>query len=141
MGNYNYFLKMKDNEMKDSLEHVFDDPIFNNARCVSLPELRIILGNRLQRDVMRTNHARQLMEKSLEYACHFSKITNKQTLIQLREELDRRVEMQDFEVALLLNLHPRTVDEAKTVIPSLQRLDDVYLDEIIKLLDQSRAQN
>lgn len=53
--------------------------------------------------------------------------------------LEREGDLQQFELALLVNLLPRTVDEAKAHIPSLIRLSPARLSRIIDTLEVFRV--
>ena len=53
--------------------------------------------------------------------------------------LEREGDLQQFELALLVNLLPRTPDEAKAHIPSLIRLSPARLSRIIDTLEVFRV--
>ena len=65
-----------------------------------------------------------LIKQSYDYACRFARVQGRMNVLNLRDTLEHHVTMKEIEIALLVNLQPRSVDEAKTLIPSLQRFSD-----------------
>ncbi|CDJ31679.1 DNA-directed RNA polymerase II, putative [Eimeria mitis] len=101
-----------DPAMQDSLAGDLG-PEFKNAKCLNLCELQLILGDQLRLSVSRPAEA--------------------------HKHLEREGDLQQFELALLVNLLPRTPDEAKAHIPSLIRLSPARLSRIIDTLEVFRV--
>ncbi|CDJ40151.1 DNA-directed RNA polymerase II, putative [Eimeria tenella] len=114
-------------------------PEFKNAKCLNLCELQLILGDQLRLSVARPAEAHNLIKASYEYASRFGKMTVRTAVVEIRKHLEREGDLQQFELALLVNLLPRTPDEAKAHIPSLIRLSAARLSRIIDTLEVFRV--
>lgn len=101
------------------------------ARCLNLCELQLILADQLKLEFRRNQPANSLIKVSYEYACTFAQISNRQSIFDLRSTLENHRKITEIEMASIVNLMPRMVDEAKAVIPSLNRLTD---DEVAAML-------
>ncbi|OEH75423.1 DNA-directed RNA polymerase [Cyclospora cayetanensis] len=66
-------------------------------------------------------------------------MTVRTAVVEIRKHLEREGDLQQFELALLVNLLPRTSDEAKAHIPSLIRLSPARLSRIIDTLEVFRV--
>eukprot|EP00745_Piridium_sociabile_P018595 TRINITY_DN27938_c0_g1_i2.p1 TRINITY_DN27938_c0_g1~~TRINITY_DN27938_c0_g1_i2.p1 ORF type:complete len:130 (+),score=16.29 TRINITY_DN27938_c0_g1_i2:25-390(+) len=73
-------------------------------------------------------------KQAKDYAKQFAKVRNVETLNELRRNKRAQWNMNGWEWALLLNLLPTEVAEAKVLIPSLKRLSDSELDPILEEL-------
>ncbi|KAL8271174.1 hypothetical protein Esti_004906 [Eimeria stiedai] len=113
-------------------------PEFRNAKCLNLCELQLILGDQLRLPVSRPAEAHNLIKASYEYSARFGKMTVRTAVVEIRKHLEREGDLQQFELALLVNLLPRTADEAKAHIPSLIRLSASRLSRIIDTLEVFR---
>ncbi|CDJ60053.1 DNA-directed RNA polymerase II, putative [Eimeria maxima] len=114
-------------------------PEFKNAKCLNLCELQLILGDQLRLSVSRPAEAHNLIKASYEYSSRFGKMTVRTAVVEIRKHLEREGDLQQFELALLVNLLPRTPDEAKAHIPSLIRLSPARLSRIIDTLEVFRV--
>lgn len=54
-----------------------------------------------------------MLQKSYDYAANFAKVKVRQAVLDLRSVLDKQGDLHEFEIASLVNLFPRTPDEAK----------------------------
>ncbi|KAF8822316.1 Dna-directed Rna polymerase II RPB4 [Cardiosporidium cionae] len=88
-------------------------PDFKNSKCLNLCELHLILGDQLRLNTRRSS--------------------------ETQSNLEREGDLQPYETAMLVNLLPRTSDEAKALIPSLTRLSNERLMRILIQLEQHRA--
>eukprot|EP00375_Theileria_parva_P002247 XP_764925.1 DNA-directed RNA polymerase II subunit Rpb4 [Theileria parva strain Muguga] len=91
------------------------DPEFKNSKCLNLCELHLILG-----DQLRLHHNRN------DTAVH---------------TIERDGLLHEFEMASLVNLLPKSADEAKSLIPSLCRIPDDKINKILELLESYRIQS
>ncbi|KAJ3187156.1 RNA polymerase B [Gaertneriomyces sp. JEL0708] len=101
---------------------------FQNANCMLIAEVKVILES-IKNSRMAGQQGRpapnEILDKTLEYCNRFSQFTNPHTVKNVRSSVDRD-KYHLFEIALMANLGIETVDEAKSLIPSLNRdiLDD-----------------
>ena len=73
-----------------------------------------------------------VFSKTLSYTQCFSKFTNQETISEVRKILTQK-KLHKFEIAMMANLCPTSVEEARVLIPSLEgRYDD---EELKQLLD------
>ncbi|KAB1212206.1 DNA-directed RNA polymerase II subunit 4 [Morella rubra] len=77
------------------------------------------------------NQLPRVLEMSLQYVKRFSRFTNQDSIKQVREVLSR-YQMTEFELAVLGNLCPETVEEATSIVPSLKMAGRTYDDEAIE---------
>ncbi|KAE8718546.1 DNA-directed RNA polymerase II subunit 4 [Hibiscus syriacus] len=66
-----------------------------------------------------TNHVSQVFEKSLQYVKRFSRYKNPDAVRQIREILSR-YQLAEFELCVLGNLCPETVEEAIAMVPFIK---------------------
>ncbi|BFG33243.1 DNA-directed RNA polymerase II subunit 4-like [Prunus yedoensis var. nudiflora] len=110
---------------------------FLKAKCLMNSEVAILLEHRC--DQMKhmsgdsTTQLPQVLEKSLQYVKRFSRFTNQGSVKQVREVLSR-YQLAEFELAVIGNLCPENVDEAKSVVPSLKTKGRGHDDEAIERL-------
>lgn len=64
----------------------------------------------------------RIIQKCHDYAANFSKIKVRQAVLDLRSTLEKIGEIKEFEVCCLVNLFPRTLDEAKVRLASISEL-------------------
>lgn len=55
----------------------------------------------------------RVLQKSFDYSANFAKIKVRQAVLDLRSVLDKQGDLHEFEIASLVNIFPRTPDEAK----------------------------
>ncbi|GJP56772.1 hypothetical protein CLOM_g15822 [Closterium sp. NIES-68] len=96
---------------------------FSRAKCLMNAEVALILDKKLES--LRENNVdpmlqlNSVLEKSLQYVKRFSRYQNPQAVKQVREALAGKGKLHEFEVCVIGNLAPDTVDEAKSLVPSL----------------------
>lgn len=61
----------------------------------------------------RNQAALTLIKQAYEYSAKFAQVSNRQAIFDLRTALESRGVLEEFEMALLVNLMPRSPDEAK----------------------------
>ncbi|CDR96906.1 RNA polymerase Rpb4 family protein, putative [Babesia bigemina] len=115
------------------------DEEFKNAKCLNLCELHLILGDQLRLQHKRNEAAKQLIKTSHDYASRFAILKFRSAIVDIRTWRDGS--LHEFEMASLVNLLPKSVDEAKSLIPSLSRIPDERIDEILELLESYRVQS
>ncbi|KAH8832707.1 HRDC-like protein [Flagelloscypha sp. PMI_526] len=103
-------------------------PEFNNAGCLLISEVKYLLENR-DKDAPDT----VVYNKTLDYVKMFTKFHSTETAGAVREALRREPALTQFETAQIANLCPADVDEARSIIPSLVKIDD---DKLQALLDE-----
>eukprot|EP00475_Leptophrys_vorax_P015025 TRINITY_DN21353_c0_g1_i2.p2 TRINITY_DN21353_c0_g1~~TRINITY_DN21353_c0_g1_i2.p2 ORF type:complete len:143 (+),score=28.40 TRINITY_DN21353_c0_g1_i2:257-685(+) len=98
-------------------------PEFNRSKCLMNAEVALILDKKLES--LRENsidpmlQLNSVLEKSLQYVKRFSRYQNPQAVKQVREALAGKGKLHEFEVCVIGNLAPDTVEEAKALVPSL----------------------
>ncbi|RDB23309.1 DNA-directed RNA polymerase II subunit rpb4 [Hypsizygus marmoreus] len=103
-------------------------PEFNNAGCLLISEVKYLLENR-DKDAPDT----AVYNKTLEYVKTFTKFNTTDSASAVRETLRREPALTQFETAQIANLCPADSEEAKSIIPSLVKIDD---DRLQALLDE-----
>ncbi|KAJ8079531.1 RNA polymerase B [Marasmius tenuissimus] len=101
---------------------------FNNAGCLLISEVKYLLENR-DKDAPDT----AVYNKTLEYVKTFAKFNTTDSASAVRETLRREPALTQFETAQIANLCPADAEEAKSVVPSLVKIDD---DRLQALLDE-----
>ncbi|KAJ1604572.1 hypothetical protein OJ253_3591 [Cryptosporidium canis] len=86
-----------------------------------------------------SEEAHTLIKSVYDYSYKFGKIKNRASVMLIREALDETTKLHEFEIASLVNLLPRTPDEAKSLIPSLSRLPIEHIERIIVNLESHRT--
>ncbi|VWU51526.1 DNA-directed RNA polymerase II 16 kDa subunit, putative [Hepatocystis sp. ex Piliocolobus tephrosceles] len=107
---------------------------FKNCKCLNLCELQLILSDQLRLTSKRNEEAQALIKSSFEYADRFATIKNRSSIVDVRTNLERLGELHEYEIAMLVNLLPKTVIEARYFIPSLIRVNDDTLSSILEHL-------
>ncbi|SBT70644.1 DNA-directed RNA polymerase II 16 kDa subunit, putative [Plasmodium malariae] len=107
---------------------------FKNCKCLNLCELQLILGDQLRLTSKRNEEAQALIKSSFDYASKFATIKNRSSIVDVRTNLERIGELHEYEIAMLVNLLPKTILEARYFIPSLIRLNDEILNSILEHL-------
>ncbi|KAJ3573588.1 hypothetical protein NP233_g2339 [Leucocoprinus birnbaumii] len=92
------------------------------------PEVKYLLENR-DKDAPDT----AVYNKTLDYVKTFAKFNTTDSASAVREILRREPALTQFETAQIANLCPADAEEAKSVIPSLVKIDD---DRLQGLLDE-----
>ncbi|GMP26511.1 hypothetical protein CsSME_00002920 [Camellia sinensis var. sinensis] len=96
---------------------------FLKAKCLMNCEVSLILEHKYEQlqqmadDPM--NQVSQVFEKSLQYVKRFSRYKNPDSVRQAREILSR-YQLAEFELCVLGNLCPETVEEATAMVPSIK---------------------
>ncbi|KIY71890.1 hypothetical protein CYLTODRAFT_368537 [Cylindrobasidium torrendii FP15055 ss-10] len=103
-------------------------PDFQNAGCLLISEVKYLLENK-DREPPDT----AVYTKTLEYVKTFAKFSSTDSAGAVREILRREAQLSQFEIAQIANLCPATSEEAKSIIPSLVKVDD---DRLQALLDE-----
>ncbi|KAJ7250501.1 HRDC-like protein [Mycena haematopus] len=122
---------------------------FNNAGCLLISEVKYLLENR-DKDAPDT----KVYNKTLEYVKTFTKFNTTDSASAVREcvysltgpihdadlksTLRREPALTQFETAQIANLCPATADEAKSVIPSLVKIDDDRLEALLRDIQTMR---
>ncbi|KAG6910011.1 hypothetical protein DXG01_013733 [Tephrocybe rancida] len=118
-------------------------PEFNNAGCLLISEVKYLLENR-DKDAPDTVYVyvyavfarggRVLME----YVKTFTKFNTTDSASAVRETLRREPALTQFETAQIANLCPADAEEAKSVIPSLVKIDDDRLQALLEEIQTMR---
>ncbi|BBN13826.1 DNA-directed RNA polymerase II subunit RPB4 [Marchantia polymorpha subsp. ruderalis] len=111
---------------------------FVKAKCLMNAEVALILQRKYEQ--LQTfsedapNQISQVFEKSLQYVKRFSHYQNPNAVKQVRDVLSRN-QLAEFEVCVIGNLCPETVEEAKALVPSIAkkgRMDDEKIEQMIQ---------
>ncbi|KAJ6818719.1 DNA-directed RNA polymerase II subunit 4 [Iris pallida] len=96
---------------------------FLKAKCLMNGEVARILDRKLehlqQMSDDPTNQISQVFEKSHQYVKRFSRVRNADAVTQVREILSR-YKLTEFELCVIGNLCPETVEEAIAMVPSIK---------------------
>ncbi|KAL9224776.1 hypothetical protein vseg_000781 [Gypsophila vaccaria] len=99
------------------------DFMIMKEKCLMNGEVALILERRLEQMQQLSEDAingmPQIFEKSLHYVNKFSRYKSPDAVRQVREILTRH-QLAEFELAVLGNLCPETVEEAIAMVPSLK---------------------
>eukprot|EP00741_Cyanophora_paradoxa_P021649 tig00000241_g20895.t1 len=112
---------------------------FADAHVLTNSEVAIILDHRQSKSFSGEADSKNLTQtfhKTLAYTKRFSRIKNQQAVSELRSMLEGRhsgdKKLEPFQLVSLVNLCPETAEEARALIPTLDRFDDAELDEMLK---------
>ncbi|CAH9072599.1 unnamed protein product [Cuscuta europaea] len=111
---------------------------FHKAKCLMNCEVALILEHKYEQFQQMSedpsNHMSQVFEKSLQYVQRFSRYKNPDAVRQVREILSR-YQLTEFELCVLGNLCPETVEEAIAMVPSIKNrgrsLDDEAIEKML----------
>ncbi|PKI33436.1 DNA-directed RNA polymerase II subunit 4 [Punica granatum] len=96
---------------------------FLKAKCLMNCEVSLILEHKYEQLRQMSedplNQVSQVFEKSLQYVKRFSRYKNPDAVRQVREILSR-YHLTEFELCVLGNLCPETVEEAIAMVPSMK---------------------
>nr|KJB71267.1 hypothetical protein B456_011G113800 [Gossypium raimondii] len=104
---------------------------FLKAKCLMNCEVALILEHKYEQlqqmsdDPM--NQVSQVFEKSLQYVKRFSRYKNPDAVRQVRE-----YQLAEFELCVLGNLCPETVEEAIAMVPSIKTKGRAHDDDAIE---------
>eukprot|EP00250_Pteridium_aquilinum_P022664 c25521_g1_i1 orf=165-605(+) len=97
---------------------------FEKAKCLMNSEVAVILERKYEQIQQMSDdpasQVSQVFEKSLQYVKRFSRYQNPNAVKQVREVLSRN-QLAEFEVCVIGNLCPDTLEEAKALVPSLAK--------------------
>ncbi|MCO5588978.1 hypothetical protein L7F22_042942 [Adiantum nelumboides] len=96
---------------------------FEKAKCLMNSEVAVILERKyeqMQQLPDPASQVSQVFEKSLQYVKRFGRYQNPNAVKQVREVLSRN-QLAEFEVCVIGNLCPDTLEEAKALVPSLAK--------------------
>ncbi|SCL90687.1 DNA-directed RNA polymerase II 16 kDa subunit, putative [Plasmodium berghei] len=125
---------MANNNSHGNIQDLNLGPEFQNCKCLNLCELQLILGDQLRLTSKRNEDAQALIRSSFDYANRFATIKNRSSIVDIRTNLERIGELYEYEIAMLVNLLPKTILEARYFIPSLIRLNEETLHSILEHL-------
>ncbi|KND04807.1 DNA-directed RNA polymerase II subunit RPB4 [Spizellomyces punctatus DAOM BR117] len=100
---------------------------FQGVDCLLIPEVKLLLDmhkrRRMQSGIERPSN--EVFEKTLEYCSRFTAFSNPNTVRHIKSTIDSS-QYEPFEIGLMGNLGIESVEEARSLIPSLNRetLDD-----------------
>ncbi|KAF7822152.1 DNA-directed RNA polymerase II subunit 4 [Senna tora] len=124
-------------EEEDASELKFGDD-FEKAKCLMNSEVALLLEHKFEQFKHMSedsiNQAPQVFDKSLQYVKRFSRFSNQDAIKQVREVLSR-YQLAEYELAVLGNLCPESVEEALSVVPTLKAKGRLDTDAIEKLLN------
>lgn len=107
---------------------------FLKAKCLMNCEVAVILEHKHEQYQQVAEDPSQVFEKSLQYVKRFSRYKNPDAVRQAREILSR-YQLAEFELCVLGNLCPETVEEAIAVVPSVKtkgrELDDDTIEKML----------
>ncbi|KAI3723095.1 hypothetical protein L2E82_34440 [Cichorium intybus] len=128
------FLSMSGEEEENAAELKIGDE-FLKAKCLMNCEVSLILEHKYEQLQQMSedplNQVSQVFEKSLQYVKRFSRYKNPDAVRQVRELLSR-YQLAEFELCVLGNLCPETVEEAIAMVPSIKSRGRGHDDEAIE---------
>ncbi|KAG0457006.1 hypothetical protein HPP92_021843 [Vanilla planifolia] len=108
---------------------------FLKAKCLMNCEVALILDRRLEQLQQMsddpTSQMSQVFERSHQYVKRFSRYKNQDAVKQVREILSRN-RLAEYELCVLGNLCPETVEEAIAMVPSLKTKGRALEDDAIE---------
>lgn len=108
---------------------------FLKAKCLMHSEVAQVLERRFEQLRQTTDdpssQVSQVFERSLQYVKQFSRYKNPDAVKQVRDVLSRNG-LGEFELCVIGNLCPETVEEAKAMVPSLKTKGRACDDERIE---------
>lgn len=108
---------------------------FLKAKCLMNCEVALILEHKYEQLQQMsddpTNQISQVFEKSLQYVKRFSRYKNPDAVRQAREILSR-YPLAEFELCVLGNLCPETVEEGIAMVPSIKNRGRALDEEAIE---------
>ncbi|CAA6665364.1 unnamed protein product [Spirodela intermedia] len=112
---------------------------FLKAKCLMNCEVSLILDKKYEQLQNMSDdplsQTSQVFEKSLQYVKRFSRYKNSETVKQVREVLSRN-RLAEFELCVLGNLCPETVEEAIAMVPTIKSKgrfqDDDAIDKMLR---------
>eukprot|EP00270_Netrium_digitus_P001204 TRINITY_DN11308_c0_g1_i1.p1 TRINITY_DN11308_c0_g1~~TRINITY_DN11308_c0_g1_i1.p1 ORF type:complete len:145 (-),score=47.76 TRINITY_DN11308_c0_g1_i1:196-630(-) len=115
---------------------------FNRAKCLMNAEVAMILERKQETlqgtDIEPNPQLTSVFEKSLAYVKRFSRYSNPEAVKQVRELLTNQRRLHEFEVCVIGNLAPETVDEVKALVPSLLTVareplvDEEFIEQLLQ---------
>jgi DNA-directed RNA polymerase II subunit RPB4 len=108
-------------------------PDFINAMCLMNSEVAFLLEKSQQTRDNEENlsESSQVFTKTLAYVNRFSKLKSYGIIKEIRNLLKKK-NLKDFEIVSLVNLCPETTEEAVSLIPTLKKLAEEDLKEILE---------
>ncbi|KAI9350736.1 HRDC-like protein [Obelidium mucronatum] len=112
---------------------------FQDAQALLIAEVKVLLDaneeKRLAGDEPMSSASSEIKRKTVDYCARFGRFTDKQTIKEVRQ-LFPIDQFSQFEAAQLANLGCETAEEAKILIPSLAKRDELDDATLQDLLDQ-----
>ena len=145
----NVFLQVQTSKKKLVMKRIIAEPEedanqcqlgaeFQDVQCLLISEAKVLLEVAKNRNVRHKDQdLTDTMQKTLEYCLRFSRFGNKASVTKIRS-LFPDEDFFQFEMAQLANLCCETADEAKAMIPSLNRKSDHQLQALLNELQQER---
>eukprot|EP00188_Purpureofilum_apyrenoidigerum_P003205 Plantae.Rhodophyta-Purpureofilum_apyrenoidigerum.ctg32916.p2 GENE.Plantae.Rhodophyta-Purpureofilum_apyrenoidigerum.ctg32916~~Plantae.Rhodophyta-Purpureofilum_apyrenoidigerum.ctg32916.p2 ORF type:complete len:153 (-),score=41.13 Plantae.Rhodophyta-Purpureofilum_apyrenoidigerum.ctg32916:624-1043(-) len=90
------------------------------ATALMICEAHALLQTKLQRGEV-SDDVQSVFRKTLAYTERFDRVRERENIHAIRERLDRQEGLHPFERAQIVNLLPENAEEAKSIIPSLQK--------------------
>ena len=110
---------------------------FVKAKCLMNAEVAIVLQRKYEQLQQLADdpsaQISQVFEKSLQYVKRVSRYSNPDAVKQVREVLTRN-QLHEFELCVIGNLCPDTMEEAKALVPSITkrgRMDDDSIETML----------
>lgn len=110
---------------------------FVKAKCLMNAEVALVLQRKYEQLQQLaddpSSQISQVFERSLQYVRRFSRYQNPDAVKQVREVLTRN-QLHEFEVCVIGNLCPETVEEAKALVPSITkrgRMDEEKIETML----------
>ena len=107
---------------------------FADAHTLLISEVKVLLNVQMEKRLLTSSSINPVMKDTFDYCSRFSKFSNKQTAKQVRQLFQDN--LHDFEMAQLANLCCQTSEEAKSLIPSLEKVNDEELQSKLNELQQ-----
>ncbi|XP_031631991.1 DNA-directed RNA polymerase II subunit Rpb4-like [Contarinia nasturtii] len=117
---------------EDAADLIFPEE-FKNAEALMISEVFTLLDKRKKENESRDEELdlSEVFLKTITYTDLFRKFKNVETMVAVRSLLNQ-MKLHKFELAVLGNLCPDAPEEAKALIPTLDRFTD---EEVQVLLD------
>ncbi|PSC68049.1 DNA-directed RNA polymerase II subunit 4 [Micractinium conductrix] len=112
-----------------------EQDVFKDVKVLTVSEVGVLFERNLEMWQRRDPDYQPsaMLAKAAEYAQRFATNKNKDTVQKIRELLASR-QLTELELGLVANLSIETADEAKKLVPTLDRYSDEDLDSMLKEL-------
>eukprot|EP00049_Salpingoeca_infusionum_P017327 m.352563 g.352563 ORF g.352563 m.352563 type:complete len:129 (+) comp16553_c0_seq1:171-557(+) len=116
----------------------FDNATEETTEVLFLTEVVALMEKRRKDESMQEKPMSDVFHKTEDYCKAFQSLASVTHVEEVRATL-ANYHRSKYEEAQLVNLMPQTADEARAIIPSLNDMDDLELDQLVSQLSHYAA--